>query len=275
MRAIFNVRMLIAIVFLLNVGCKNTPHINENIAWRLINPDTLSIDNVFWMDYYNEDAVGPKFWQLEFADTALVEHRSHGFNVLHKRNINFKIYTDTLILFYPRDYQFDHFNNRGEYLRLHTEKWLMQEKNDTLTLKLASVIDAYSNREHFINRSIVYEFVKPPDANLFPDYLMHAPKNKEDIIKIMNKLYSETGKAQLIEHFDSIPDDDGSSSFGNMRAMILSDLNNLFVIQNNPDLQKLFNHYHPEVIASKAIFVYLDYLEHKECVNVEKQGRVY
>ncbi len=33
-----------------------------------------------------------------------------------------------------RIYQFEHFNNSGEYVRLRTEKWLMHENNDTLVM---------------------------------------------------------------------------------------------------------------------------------------------
>ncbi len=258
----FSGYVLYLITFALLTSC-NQP-IDEKVVWRLINPDTLSLDDAFWCDYYNENAVGPYFWQLEFLDTSLIEYKSYGFNVLHKANINYEINKDTLKLFYPRDYTFDKFTKSGRYLRLHTEKWLMQENNDTLTLSLISVIYTFSSKESFYDTKTAYKFAKPSNKLIFPDYLMNAPTNMREIIKIMNNLYSEDGKAQLIKHFDSIPDPDNYTSFGIRRTMIYSDLIKVFDITNNATLQELFDHYHPEYVAGGIIGIYLDYLGNAE-----------
>lgn len=264
MRVIINVLKVLTITLLLNASCNNSIKVTENVAWRLIEPVTISIDDAFWLDYYNEDAVGPIFWQIEFTESALVEYRSYGFNVLHRRSIDFEINNDTLILFYPRDYEFDSSTKSGRFLRLHTVKWLKQENNDTLTLSLISNIYTFSDREYFSESNTSYKFVKPPDKLIFPDYLINAPTNKPEVIKIMNNLYSEYGNAELIKHFDSIPDPDNYTSFFIRRTMIFSDLIKVFDISDNGILQELFDHYHPEVVAGKAMGVYLDYLKHGE-----------
>ncbi|MBW6492810.1 MAG: hypothetical protein K0B15_16630 [Lentimicrobium sp.] len=259
--------LLITYVFILISS--NSP-IKEKAVWRLINPDTLSLEDAFWFDYYNENAVGAKFWQLEFLDTSLIEYRSLGVNILHETYLGFQMNNDTLILIYPRNYEFDNFTKSGRYLRSQIEKYHIQEYKDTLTLTFISVKYTLFDKEHFEDKNTIYRFVKPLDKSVFPDYLMHAPKNKQDIVKIMNNLYSREGIAQLIEHFDSLPDFDNYTRFGNIRTMIFSDIINVFNIENNAILQELFDHYHPEVIAGGIIGMYLDYLkQEKSPISIE------
>lgn len=267
----FSGYVLYLITFALLTSC-NQP-IDEKVVWRLINPDTLSLDDAFWCDYYNENAVGPYFWQLEFLDTSLIEYKSYGFNVLHKANINYEINKDTLKLFYPRDYTFDKFTKSGRYLRLHTEKWLMQENNDTLTLSLISVIYTFSSKESFYDTKTAYKFVKPKNKLEFPAYFFHTPENNQEIIAILNNLYSDKGKAELLQNFKYFPENEKDFvSYGIRQSMISGDLCRVFDFENDPSLQHWFKHYHPEVIAGRFIGIYLTYLENeKEVLNSEEK----
>jgi len=253
--------VILLIPSILFISCNQSG--NENKDWRYVGEDTLSIQDVFWCDYYKETAVGPLFWQMEFADTTITEHRSFGLNLLHQREIIYHIRKDTLVLQYPTDYVYDKFNKEGEFNRLNTEKWLMVENNDTLTLTFI-LRKTFAGVDHTDAGKRVYHFFKPSNKLVFPDYLIRYPQNRNDIIRILNNLYSEKGKEELMKHFNIIPDSLDYRSYGIRTSMIFEDLDKVFDTGNTPSIQQLFDHYHLFPIAGSIISVYLEYLENEE-----------
>ncbi len=272
-------RILNFMLAILLISCQNGKNeMIKNTVWRSINTDVLDLsdeDHLFMdnLGWYKETALGPLFWQLEILDTSIIEYKSRGFNKLEKREIKYELNKDTLKLFYPRDYVFDKFTKSGRYIRLHREKWLMQENNDTLTLSLISVIYTFSGKEYFYDTKTAYKFVKPKNKLEFPAYFFHTPENNQEIIAILNNLYSDKGKAELLQNFKYFPENEKDFvSYGIRQSMISGDLCRVFDFENDPSLQHWFKHYHPEVIAGRFIGIYLTYLENeKEVLNSEEK----
>jgi len=261
--------ILLLFSFFLITSCDQIT--NKNLDWRSVNTDTLLINDALWLDFYNESAAGPLFWQLEFLDSTVIEYKSMGFNILQQTEIPFDVNKDTLILFYPVDYVFDNTIKMGEFMRIRTEKWLMKERTDTLILQLISKKSVYYAKEVFPDHTVMYQFIKPLNKLEFPDNLIHAPINKQEIINILNNLYSKEGKAKLMQHFNNIPENEEDyQNFRIRTSIIFSDLIKVFDIDNSPTLQEMFDHYHPEVIAGSIIGIYLDYLESTKNATVNE-----